>query len=216
MFEQVSASKAGGLGKTRQALLLLLAIFVIGLAFACWPRKASAQTVTTTKSACLESTKGLERNARRLIDTRCKRKKAEDALKASERATKEAIRADRKTALVAIVNRSHEGPDGKTTVDQLEASSAGAKHELEMRREDRKEAVGVAKANNPSCGWLGCSQVFPLYGGHYYGWGHWSPGVNTAGGWVTPYGATHPYGAFADLRVRECAVFVFRRPADCK
>jgi hypothetical protein len=58
----------------------------------------------------------------------------------------------------------------------FEASNGGARLVLGLRKEDRKEKVGVAKAENPSCGW-GCMLLNPTpwpvvgYGSGYYGAG---------------------------------------------
>ncbi|MBI5139296.1 hypothetical protein HZA26_01660 [Candidatus Nomurabacteria bacterium] len=112
---------------------------------------------------------------------------AERAPKAAERADAEKVRTDRKTTRDVLHTRSSEGPEGKT-IDTVEATQKGAKHVERMADIERKRAVGIEKARNPTCGWLGCSQMVPLYGN--YG-GYYSLGVNTGGaGYVTPYGAT--------------------------
>jgi hypothetical protein len=76
--------------------------------------------------------------------------------------------AAKNTAVTTVTYRDNTGK-------AVEFSSGFAKHEEKLADIDRKKSVGVAKAENPGCGWA-CMVLNPTpwpigYGGGYYGSG---------------------------------------------
>lgn len=80
----------------------------------------------------------------------------------------------------------------------VEASDRWAKHTEKLADIDRKKAVGVAKAENPGCGWT-CMLLNPTpwpvgYGGYYGGGsGYYGGGTAYVGGGYGPRPTTFHY-----------------------
>lgn len=133
---------------------VLIGILVI-IVLAFFASIASAQTTAISPDSphpCSISTKGLEDNAKEFIDALCDEAKAAIVArtKAIELTGKTAAQTanDNRKLLPTVISKTTEvAADGSQTVRLYEATNSGASQDRYMRKEDRKENVGVAKAN---------------------------------------------------------------------
>lgn len=162
-----------------------IGIFLLAAAIFIWPIKASAQTTTVTAetqaqvSACytLTYTKNLKGDYKKLLKVMCEKEIHEAGSSTPVTTGPIGVATDNK-AVTTVTYRNANG-------EAFEASKGGAKLKLDLRKEDRKEKVGVAKATQTIdyCGgWnppAGC-----MYRSGSFGGGYGSIGTGT---YVQPY-----------------------------